>query len=52
MDSLLIVLKPLLGTIIIESIVAYILNIRDKDELINIALVNIITNTLLTLIIR
>ena len=52
MNSLLIILRPLIPTIIIESIVAYILKIRDKDELINIALINIITNTALTLIIQ
>lgn len=52
MNNLLIILKPLIPTIIIESIVAYILKIRNKDELINIALINIITNTILTLIIQ
>ena len=52
MNSLLIILKPLIATIIIESIVAYLLKIRNKDELINIALINIITNTILTLIIQ
>ena len=52
MNSLLIILKPLLMTILIETIVAYLLKIKDKDELLNIALINIITNSILTLIIQ
>lgn len=51
MNSLLIILKPLLLTIVIETIIAYFLNIKTKKELINIILINVITNTLLTLFI-
>ena len=39
-----IMLKCLVLTIIIESIIALILGVRDKKDIINIILVNIVTN--------
>ena len=52
MNNLLIILRPLLMTIIIETIIALIIKIKDKNDLIRIALINVITNSSLTLIIR
>lgn len=41
-----IMIKCLICTIIIEVLVAYILKIRDKKDILNIILVNILTNPL------
>ena len=44
MNFLLIIVKCLIYTIIIELLVALILSVRDKKDLIYVVLVNIITN--------
>ena len=47
-DLPIIMIKCLVITIIIEIVVALILKIRDKKDLLNIALVNIMTNPIVT----
>lgn len=47
-DLPIIMLKCLIATIIIEIIVALIMGIRNKKDLLNIVLVNCLTNPLVT----
>lgn len=44
----LIMLKCLVLTIIIEIVIAILLKVKDKKDLLNIALVNIVTNPIVT----
>lgn len=41
-----IMMTSLLGTLIVETVVAFIIGIRDKKDYINVILVNILTNPL------
>ncbi len=45
----LIMLKCLLLTIIIELLIAFILGVRDKKDIINVILVNVITNPIVVI---
>ena len=50
MNLLLIMIKCLLCTIVIEILIALVLNIKDKKDLLYVVLVNILTNPIVVLV--
>ena len=46
-----VLIKCLIITVILETISAYILRIKEKNDLINIILINVLTNPILVLIV-